>query len=69
MPEVPIPFAGVSSKDVTTILDERGQVRLSELESELETTTDLGNTLLELIRRGEIAVFPNGEAVMVKPVT
>lgn len=69
MVEVRVPFLGSpSAKEIEDVLDENGQVRLSELKDELPETDDVARALLDLVERGKVAVFPVGDVVVVKPV-
>ena len=72
MAQVAIPFSSPdtepSTEAVRAVLEERGTCRLSELREELDID-GLGEPLLELAEAGEVAVFPVGETVQVKPVS
>lgn len=62
--EIPDP---TSPETVSSLLEEHGQMRLSEIRDELDHDRDLGNALLELVEAGEVGVFPVGDVVLVKP--
>lgn len=50
-----------------TIVDERGRVRLTELEDELSLPPDdLRAALVELVEDGDAALFPIGDTVQVR---
>lgn len=71
MTEVEVPVSFIHSPtidEVSDVLEEHGQMRLSELREEVSSDRDLGNALLEIVKRGDAKIFPNGEAVMVKPI-
>ena len=68
MTQVPIPSPDTTGpvEEVAALLQEEGQLRLSEIREEIPAE-NLGNALLELVKRGEVGIFPVGEVVLVKP--
>lgn len=71
MTEIPIPFyEDATIPVVRSYLDEHGQVRLSEMREDLDDDKHLGSiphALFELVEDGEVALFPVGEEVIIKP--
>jgi DNA-binding IclR family transcriptional regulator len=64
--EVPIPFV-TSPNDVLEAGDGHNVLRLEEIAEELDVVrSDLYKPLMELVERGEVAVFPVGESVQVR---
>ena len=54
-------------EQMSTILDERGPVRLTELEDEFSLPPDAFRaTLVQLVKRGDAALFPVGDTVQVR---
>jgi hypothetical protein len=68
---IPIPSASPESEpqasEVRAAIEDRGVCRLAELRDDLDGNR-LGPPLLELIEDGQVAVFPVGDTVQVKPV-
>lgn len=70
MTVVEIPWADDATLPVIRdYLEEHGQVRLSELREDLDDdhTGRIGPSLFELVVDGEVALFPVGEEVIIKP--
>jgi predicted AAA+ superfamily ATPase len=58
---------GSELENVQNALPERGSIRLEELTAELECVPEhVSGELVELTQKGEVALFPVGEHVIIR---
>lgn len=65
---VPSPDPSGPVEEVSEVLAEKSQLRLSELKQQV-TTRNLGNALLTLADRGDVSILPVGECVVIMDET
>jgi hypothetical protein len=68
MAEVPLPFVEhISASDVIEIAEERGTLRKTDLEDEIDAPDDeLDTALVRAVERGDVALFPVGDSVQIR---
>jgi DNA-binding IclR family transcriptional regulator len=66
MDEIPVPFLTTPS-DVLEVGEDHDVLRLEEIAEEIDAVrSDLYKPLMELVERGEVAIFPVGGSVQVR---
>jgi Mn-dependent DtxR family transcriptional regulator len=61
------PITDVSVDHLNRVVDQKGTIRLTELADDLEVDVPtLHGPLMELAKRGDVAIFPVGDSVQVR---